>query len=231
MKIKDRFNLSHIFGFVVGIVTTIAINWILFKDPKRVTAPGLAALVALCTFSLALWSAFKVDKWLNSKVNEKAFKRTEEFLDSYIDLALNIAKIYSIAKYIRNKTTKQIITDRSIIRNINEFAPEFLNSILTVAVHENTFKNWGIIFKHRKAHRKIMSRLKIIVPIIRRMNEIAYEFDNSTTQEKDANRMKEYSTTIIQYIDSVYYSVDGIVKRSYSDIFDYTVTSPVKKVD
>ena len=51
MKIKDRFNLSHIFGFVVGIVTTIAINWIPFKDPKRVTAPGLAALVALCTFS------------------------------------------------------------------------------------------------------------------------------------------------------------------------------------
>lgn len=76
-----------------------------------------------------------------------------------------------------------------------------------------------------------MSRLKKIVPIIRRMNEIAYDFDNSTTQEKDANRMIEFSTTIIQYVDSVYYSVDGIVKRSYSDIFDYTVTLPSKKVD
>lgn len=231
MKIKDRFNLSHVVGFFVGIVVTVIFNWVVFKDPKRITAPGVAALVAMSTFSLALWSAFKVEKWLKSKVNEKAFKRTEEFLDSYVELALNIAKIYSIAKYIGKRTTDQIISDRTIIRNINDFAPEYLNSILTLITHENTFKNWGIIFKHRNAHKKIMSRLTKITPIIRNINDIAYEFDNSTTQEKDANKMKAHSKIIIQYIDSIYYSIDGIVKRGYSDIFEHTITSPSKKVD
>ncbi len=79
MKFKNKFNLSHVAGFFVGVVVTVAFNWIVFKEPKRVTAPGVAALVAICTFTLALWSAFKVNKWVASKVNEKHLKGQKNF--------------------------------------------------------------------------------------------------------------------------------------------------------
>lgn len=55
-------------------MVTVVLLWILYKDPTRITAPALAALTAMCTFLLALWSAFKVNKWLNSKVNDSAYK-------------------------------------------------------------------------------------------------------------------------------------------------------------
>ncbi|HGG8858678.1 TPA: hypothetical protein ACJJWP_004377, partial [Enterobacter roggenkampii] len=67
MKIKDRFNLSHVVGFFVGVVVTVIFNWVVFKDPKRITAPGVAALVAMSTFTLALWSASQVREWLSNK--------------------------------------------------------------------------------------------------------------------------------------------------------------------
>ncbi|WET13531.1 hypothetical protein P2W49_12530 [Yersinia intermedia] len=83
-KLKFDFRLSHILFFFFGVMVTVVLLWVLYKDPTRITAPALAALTAMCTFLLALWSAFKVNKWLNSKVNDAAFKQTEKVL-GYIE--------------------------------------------------------------------------------------------------------------------------------------------------
>ncbi|HHH1497821.1 TPA: hypothetical protein ACPZSC_004261, partial [Yersinia enterocolitica] len=108
---KLKFYLSHVLFFFFGVMVTVVLLWVLYKDPTRITAPALAALTAMCTFLLALWSAFKVNKWLNSKVNEKAFKRTEEFLDEMIHYNLSIAKIYYICDLLRKAKFEEFNDD------------------------------------------------------------------------------------------------------------------------
>jgi len=84
MKIKgilNYFRLSHIAWFFSGVVITVVFNWIVFKDPKRITAAGVSTLIAASAFLLALWSAFKVNKWLNTKINDAAFNQTLKIVE------------------------------------------------------------------------------------------------------------------------------------------------------
>ncbi|WP_129343886.1 hypothetical protein [Enterobacter roggenkampii] len=90
MKIKDRFNLSHVVGFFVGVVVTVIFNWVVFKDPKRITAPGVAALVAMSTFTLALWSASQVREWLSNKINETGYKQCELIIEKLRRIIVNL---------------------------------------------------------------------------------------------------------------------------------------------
>ncbi|CQH51391.1 TPA: hypothetical protein PXM78_000652 [Yersinia enterocolitica] len=141
---KLKFYLSHVLFFFFGVMVTVVLLWVLYKDPTRITAPALAALTAMCTFLLALWSAFKVNKWLNSKVNEKAFKRTEEFLDEMIHYNLSIAKIYYICDLLRKAKFEEFNDDIHLNKELNEYINEYFNVSLSIKVYENTFKHWGI---------------------------------------------------------------------------------------
>ncbi len=82
-KLKFYFRLSHILFFFFGVMVTVVLLWVLYKDPTRITAPALAALTAMSTFLLALWSAFKVNKWLDSKSKDAAFQKADEFMNEY----------------------------------------------------------------------------------------------------------------------------------------------------
>ncbi|HDL7335442.1 TPA: hypothetical protein PXN07_000646, partial [Yersinia enterocolitica] len=117
-KSKFDFRLSHILFFFFGVMVTVVLLWVLYKDPTRITAPALAALTAMCTFLLALWSAFKVNKWLNSKVNDAAFKQTEKIIETIAEIMIHISKIKP-NQLIVKKISKIIkISEKEPIENI-----------------------------------------------------------------------------------------------------------------
>ncbi|HDL7101283.1 TPA: hypothetical protein PXM79_004094 [Yersinia enterocolitica] len=86
---KFKCRLINLLCFFFGIVVTVIVLWILYKDPTRITAPALAALTAMCTFLLALCSALKVDEWLKNKINDSAYKQTVSIMDDITKLMIS----------------------------------------------------------------------------------------------------------------------------------------------
>lgn len=164
MKKYDTLNISHIIGFFTGILITIAINWITFKDPKEITAPGVASLVAICTFSLALYSAYQVKKWLDSKINETAFKKTDEFINELCTINNKIEElIFSIKKLRFAKEKKEY---EKAIEDLYNCTLEIQKSIMTAYNHSYTFPTWGIEFVQMKLFNKANGRVGFMIGLI-----------------------------------------------------------------
>ncbi|ELV2795181.1 hypothetical protein QNS20_001375, partial [Enterobacter ludwigii] len=89
----ERLSLSHIRWMIIGVLLTEFITWILYKNPKKITAPGLSAIVAVCALILAVYSAYQVKKWVNGKVNEKGFKKCEAIIDNIQEIAMGIVRV------------------------------------------------------------------------------------------------------------------------------------------
>ncbi|RZN48088.1 hypothetical protein [Escherichia sp. E13S3] len=92
-ELLERFQLTHIRWMLIGILLTEFITWVLYKNPKKITAPGLSSIVAVCALCLAIYSAYQVKKWLNGKINEKGFKKCEAVIDSTQAIALEMLKV------------------------------------------------------------------------------------------------------------------------------------------
>lgn len=90
-----RFSLSHIRWMIIGVMLTEFITWLLYKNPKKITAPGLSAIVAVCALILAVYSAYQVKKWINGKVNDKGFKKCESIIDKIQEIAMEMLKVNS----------------------------------------------------------------------------------------------------------------------------------------
>ncbi|HCI6154410.1 TPA: hypothetical protein NPN91_005272, partial [Klebsiella variicola subsp. variicola] len=103
-EILNKLQPSHIAWLLAGVLLAEGFNWLLYKDIKRVTAPGLSSLIAVCALVLAIYSAFQVKKWLGNKVNEKGFKKCESIIDKIQEIAIEIGRINSdIAILYKNK--------------------------------------------------------------------------------------------------------------------------------
>lgn len=148
MKLKDNFNLSHVIGFFVGVVVTVIFNWIVFKDPKRVTAPGVAALVAICTFSLALWSASQVKKWLNNKINETAYKQAEISMELLRAIIIDLFNVSSHLKRLMeaNQHNGEYARILDNLKPIHESCIENINKLIVVI---ELLPSWNINLIHK----------------------------------------------------------------------------------
>lgn len=230
-KLNFVFRLSNILFFFFGIMVTVILLWVLYKDPTRITAPALAALTAMCTFLLALWSAFKVNKWLNSKVNEKAFKRTEEFLDSIIDLTRSLAKVYYICNELKHTNLDRLKNDKYLVKEAESYLLDYFNASLTVITYENTFRHWDIKFLREKHHRAIMKRVNNASAIARNLLVLIMNINISKRDSDDLLIIKKASSDIKGLIDSCSPLLDSFIKLKYDQVFDHDKkpTSPTKK--
>ncbi|MFW5405457.1 hypothetical protein [Pectobacterium carotovorum] len=221
MKLREKLNLSNILGFVVGVVVTIVINWILFKDPKRVTAPGLAALVALGTFSLALWSAFKVDKWLNSKVNDTAFKKAEEFITELTKLNYRLSVLQNTLRGLTSvKTDKDYLSLKKEISFINGLSYDQLENLFTSV---DLFNNWNIKFKY---YDKLQEGLFKSGYSIGMMEKLVFSIDNidDVSGYIEDNRSENL---ILEHLTPTIKIFSEIIEIPFTEKFD--LASPSKK--
>ncbi|EKN6406603.1 hypothetical protein DVP99_13855 [Yersinia enterocolitica] len=222
---KLKFYLSHVLFFFFGVMVTVVLLWILYKDPTRITAPALAALTAMCTFLLALWSAFKVNKWLNSKVNDAAFKQTEKVL-GYIENSnkvvdpihrnfLNIKTMesqFGLFKFNENGTKELII----LSKNVDTYCDDLSMSIMMLKYWNSELSKQGNKFIY-----DFINSLRLISKMILNL--------------PDTNDAEEFKKNIIGIEDKFnesFSKLSMVLKFNYNELFIHNVkpTSPVKKV-
>lgn len=224
-KLKFDFRLSHILFFFFGVMVTVVLLWILYKDPTRITAPALAALTAMCTFLLALWSAFKVNKWLNSKVNDAAFKQTEKIIETIAEIMIHISKIKPNqlkVKKILNTITNSV---KEPIKNIcNEL--KIIDSLIDrLSIQINGLKYFNAeLTKDGEAY------LDGINNIFNRYSKQIYELQtkvNGNNDLIDNDKIKEIDDCYMSFVDILTnYKESPMI---HINMFRVGITSPVEK--
>ncbi|KAE8275691.1 hypothetical protein GXP72_07065 [Enterobacter sp. SES19] len=140
-----NFKLSHISWMIVGVFLTEFITWVLYKTPKKITAPGFSAIVAACALSLAVYSAYQLTKWIKSKVNDKGFKKCEAIIDKIQEIAVEAVKINIIIEELF--ITKKVIINESIynktIEKLNIEKEKLREVMLEMHAHELHLQIWG----------------------------------------------------------------------------------------
>lgn len=155
-------NLSHIRWMIIGVLLTEFITWLLYKNPKKITAPGLSATVAVCALILAVYSAYQVKKWVSGKVNEKGFKKCEAIIDKTQEIAMAVARIDSeirglhsmnlviidAAKY--DEKVEKILNQREVI----------MEAALEIYTHEMHLKIWGFEISEHHSLQQLTDSIK-----------------------------------------------------------------------
>ncbi|ENT2940262.1 MULTISPECIES: hypothetical protein [Enterobacteriaceae] len=158
----ERINLSHIRWMIIGVLLTELITWLLYKNPKKITAPGLSATVAVCALILALYSAYQVKKWVSGKVNEKGFKKCEAIIDKTQEIAMAVARIDSEIQGLHNmnlvileatkynEKVEKILKQREVITD----------AVLEIYTHEMHLKIWGFEISEKHSLNQLTDSIK-----------------------------------------------------------------------
>ncbi len=130
---------------IAGVLLTEFITWLLYKNPKKITAPGLSAIVAVCALLLAVYSAYQLKKWINGKINEKGFKKCEAIMDKIQELAMEAVRINSVIDQLF--ITKKVKINENIYNNaiekLTKEKEKVRESMLEMRTHELHLKMWG----------------------------------------------------------------------------------------
>lgn len=193
MKFLIDFLKSKAMAFAAGVLISYAFNFLMYKDHTRITAPGLAALTAFCTFSLALYTASKVKEWLDVKINDTAFRQTEKIMNIIENSHEDIDPLYREFSDINKDekmyaevgfTFNEEYVERldSITRKADNFCNRltmsanmltYLNSNLTKEGNKNLFE---MIFDIREINIKIKNIADYPINASRKLDEIKVHF-------------------------------------------------------
>ncbi|MCR4457060.1 hypothetical protein [Pseudescherichia sp. L3] len=224
MNFRDKLNLSHIIGFITGVVITLSILALTYKFPKWITAPGITALFAIGTFSLALYTAFQLKKWINSKVNEKAFKRSEELLDEFSKYILAAANIQNFM--LRMKAQEEY-TEHSfslMFEELKELQKKLIDSSHSQILIIHSFSHWGIKFIGKKYYLKQRTHFVYVNSYCNALLSILDQHKSDQSKAIDPEIIKYAQLLrkqISSRIDSGGYILDGIMKMKYQKLFLY----------
>lgn len=206
-------------------MVTVVLLWVLYKDPTRITAPALAALTAMCTFLLALWSAFKVNKWLNSKVNDAAFKQTEKIIETIAEIMIHISKIKPNQLIVKNISNIITNSEKEPIKNICNELKTIDSLIDRLSIQINGLKYFNAeLTKDGEAY------LDGINNIFNQYRKQIYELQtkvNGNNDLIDNDKIKEIDDCYMSFVDILTnYKESPMI---HINMFRVGITSPVEK--
>ncbi|EKN4168192.1 hypothetical protein NUF60_000203 [Yersinia enterocolitica] len=216
---KFKCRLINLLCFFFGIVVTVIVLWILYKDPTRITAPALAALTAMCTFLLALCSALKVDEWLKNKINDSAYKQTESILEDIANLMIITEVVRkTIYNYADNKGTMDDLKKGK--ENLQAYNIKFISLHESVNIKIKMLRHWNT-----KTTNEFDEATNVLSTSIKYANEYIEKNINLTHSQN-------------RFIDNIYIinelksAIEAISKMNYNEVFIHNdkITSPVEKV-
>ena len=216
--IKDCFSLVGVVSFFAGVYSLALVD--LFYFPEEITPAAFSAAFAGGALMLACYTTWKVKKWLKNKVDETAFKRTEDFL-------VNIS---------HQKTQVEILRIRInllLMKHTKESYKKTLDEMLLI--EKETFKlsadsqiklsilnSWGAVFKQQKAYNAASKKL---------ISSLAYIEGFFINETSENIFMDEEATKEIKAIMSNLFSVaivfEAIENKKFEDKIRFT--SPLKK--
>ncbi len=232
-EILNKLQPSHIAWLLAGVLLAEGFNWLLYKDIKRVTAPGLSSLIAVCALVLAIYSAFQVKKWMDNKVNEKGFKKCEELVEYFEKLIwevsmCNTKKNRIILSYDQYKEKKDKTSEENLIGSMEEWNKQVIATTETysdIYLCEKTLRLWNFsindeyqiepfranFLKYRKTVKKAC-RLMLI------------------NNKDDEDEIKNLINEMTESFNNIKPYFRKFSNSSFYEIFQKT-TSPSKKVE
>lgn len=216
-NLLERFRLSHIRWMIVGFLLTELITWLLYKNPKKITAPGLSATVAVFALILAVYSAYQVKKWLNGKVNEKGFKKCEIIIDKTQQIAMAVVKIDRGVKKIfqMNLVILEAEKYEVIVHQIDEQKKIIDESIIEIYTHAMHLNIWGFEMSQSHSLDDLTEGIKAYNSATNSIIGNSKKFPetgNYKEAENDESEYKKGLKKISLYIDKVNHS-------TFSEIF------------
>lgn len=213
----DRFQLSHIRWMLIGILLTEFITWLLYKDPKKITAPGLSAMVAVCALFLAIYSAYQVKKWIYSKVNDKGFKKCEAIIDKIHEIAILMLHVNPIINRLHNSNLVLLSGEdqKKIQDELMAFAEKLKVFSFEINTHYMHLNIWGFEmsddFKLEELNLAIKEYQKSIYTTVGNTKHTA---ENTYYQEAE-NDSKLYKDAV----KHVGYYMDKLNNSEFNEVF------------
>lgn len=225
-EILNKLQPSHIAWLLAGVLLAEGFNWLLYKDIKRVTAPGLSSLVAVCALVLAIYSAFQVKKWMDNKVNEKGFKKCEEIIDQLGDMQVELTYAnLKLTNTLEQNKTKKILQQeykKEVDKSYNETNKEIeknINIILKTYSLQKQLYVWNFEMRSN------FDTWDILENILRYSDSLDECYNSIVNQdykgESDVTSLNESFTALMKTIKMFH-------TNRFKDIF---ITSPAKKVE
>ncbi|EMM2470541.1 TPA: hypothetical protein QHY55_005373 [Klebsiella pneumoniae subsp. pneumoniae] len=220
-EILNKLQPSHIAWLLAGVLLAEGFNWLLYKDIKRVTAPGLSSLVAVCALVLAIYSAFQVKKWMDNKVNETAFKKSEGFIDNLIQMNNNIVYLTVYIQIL--KMTNSNDAFEKVLDKISYHVENILIKTSETYAFSSTFKVWGIDYINIKSFDEINKKLGHQLGYLYSLT-ISNELTLETLNEKDIGLDK-----IENELRAINSKLNELLEEPYKSSFVYSSHHPQKR--
>mgnify|MGYP004711531663 CR=1 FL=1 len=204
----ERFQLSHIRWMLIGILLTEFITWLLYKDHKKITAPGLSAMVAVCALSLAIYSAYQVKKWIHSKVNDKGFKKCEAIIDKVHEIAILMLQVNPIISRLHNSNLVLLSEEekKKIQNDLIDLSEQLKVLTFEINTHHMHLNIWGFQMSENFRIEELNLAIKEYKnSIYTTVGNTTYTAENTHYQqsENDSKRYKDAVEQIGYYMDKL----------------------------
>ncbi|WPU21430.1 hypothetical protein RI049_15230 [Cedecea neteri] len=215
-KIIKMISTNNIVAFATGVIFTIFFNLIVNKEPFEINSDSVSALANVGTFLVALIAALQVKKWLNSKINETAFKKSEEFISELTKFNYRLSVALNCIKSISDmQSDEDFISFKEELALLHGLSYKELESLFTSI---DLFNNWGIEFMNHKEIDEGLDSAGYSVGATEKLIEITNSVDDLEEfmeHDIDVDFLSEkLSTTITIFSD--------IIKTPFTEKFKFT---------
>lgn len=211
--LKGCFSLVGLVSFFAGVYSLALVD--LFYFSNEITPPAFSAAFAGGALILAGYTAIKVNRWINGKINETAFKRSEDFLTCFSQQMMQIETLFIRIDLLLLDTDREDYTQNLKKMNIEH---EKTFKIATEA-HAKlaTLESWGVVFKQKKAYVERSTKLIGVLGyiegflLLRKSKEFTID-DNIRTN----------INTIKSKLRSIHYVMESIENIKFKDKINFT---------
>lgn len=213
MKNTNLTNLHLLAAFFTGIIATHTFYYLVYKNPKVVTAPGLTSLIAFCTLTLGLITA---NTWLKSKIKDSAYKNTEMAQDYLGKVTIEMFQLryYSTRLSLINpKNLKEI--DR-IYPEIKKSYEEFRNTFSKLAVYIDQLPAFEHTFLKKHILKKVTDRI-LKLNVMNDLTTLLAIIDQKSDPITDTELydLKFRAANVVKVLNSTIYIMEGLLKLPY----------------
>ncbi|MGX9299874.1 hypothetical protein ACWXWG_10875 [Pantoea ananatis] len=137
LKIK----LAFIAWFVFGAFFVEVVNYFVYK--RSFTPAGVSSTIAALALAFTIYAAFRVKKWSESKVNDKAFIQTDEIISSISEILLLSTELKSQLQLISLQSSTMLVDFSRVRKNIiNEKKQRIAQKMMDINLLLLSLKMW-----------------------------------------------------------------------------------------
>lgn len=237
------FSLVGFFCFLAGVYSLSLVD--LFYFSEEITPATFSAAFAGGALILACYTALKVNKWLNNKINDTAFKKAEELIQSLSSFIISIADLIRMLESIN---TSKSISEHGlsvIQKKLGNSHAKYMEDGLKLSILLEQLHAWGVELKIKSELEDIFIRLdqsKSPTKTNKILGIADISMKSHRQRKKGIEEIVELSKTAIIGFQDCLKDIRSIINKNHIELFSYnnTVkpymnnslsTSPSKKDD